>query len=239
VTGKRTSILSVHGLRRNFGELMAVDGLDLDLAPGVCVALAGHNGSGKTTALRVMGGRLEPSAGTVAVGGADVHDRRRGHIARARLAFVPDTPVLYEDLTVREHLELVAVAHGVSDRVDARIDGLLDRLGLVSRSNFLPRHLSRGMRQKAQIACAFVRPFDVLLLDEPIVGLDPPSRATLRSFLLEAKRDGAGVVFSTHHLAFAVGLADHLLVLDDGRVVDLGPFDTVKAGVEATRLGLT
>ena len=123
--------------------------------------------------------------------------------------------------------------------MDERIDGLLDRLGLVSRSNFLPRHLSRGMRQKTQIACAFVRPFDVLLLDEPIVGLDPPSRATLRSFLLEAKRDGAGVVFSTHHLAFAVGLADHLLVLDDGRVVDLGPFDTVRAGVEATRLGLT
>jgi ABC-2 type transport system ATP-binding protein len=103
---RRTSILSVRGLRRTFGELAAVDGLDLDLPPGECVALIGHNGSGKTTALRVMGGRLEPTAGTVTVNGADVHDRRRGHIARARLAFVPDAPVPYEDLTVREHLEL-------------------------------------------------------------------------------------------------------------------------------------
>jgi ABC-type branched-subunit amino acid transport system ATPase component len=87
-----TSILSVRGLRRTFGELAAVDGLDLDLPPGECVALIGHNGSGKTTAPRVMGGRLEPTAGTVTVNGADVHDRRRGHIARVSLAFVPDAP---------------------------------------------------------------------------------------------------------------------------------------------------
>jgi ABC-2 type transport system ATP-binding protein len=233
-----TSILSVRGLRRTFGELAAVDGLDLDLPPGECVALIGHNGSGKTTALRVMCGRLEPTAGTVTVNGADVHDRRRGHIARARLAFVPDAPVLYEDLTVREHLELVGVAHGASDGLDERIDLLVERLGLSRRSDFLPRHLSRGMRQKTQIACALIRPFDVLLLDEPVVGLDPPSQATLRSLLLEAKRDGAGVVFSTHQLAFAIGLADRLLVLDDGRVVDQGAFDAVRAGTEATRLGL-
>ena len=225
-------------MRRTFGELAAVDGLDLDLPPGECVALIGHNGSGKSTALRVMGGRLEPTAGTVTVNGADVHDRRRGHIARARLAFVPDAPVLYEDLTVREHLELVGVAYGASDGLDERIDLLLERLGLSRRSHSLPRHLSRGMRQKTQIACALIRPFDVLLLDEPVVGLDPPSQATLRSLLLQAKRDGAGVVFSTHQLAFAIGLADRLLVLDDGRVVDQGAFDAVRAGTEATRLGL-
>ena len=235
---RRTSILSVRGLRRTFGELTAVDDLDLHLASGECVALIGHNGSGKTTALRVIGGRLEPTAGTVSMEGADVHDRRSGHIARARLAFVPDTPVLYEDLTVREHLELVGVAHDASDGLDERIDVLLERLGLVARSDFLPRHLSRGMRQKTQIGCAFARPFDVLLLDEPVVGLDPPSQATLRALLLEAKRDGAGVVFSTHQLAFSAGLADRLFVLDDGRVVDQGPFDAVRAGPEATRLGL-
>jgi ABC-2 type transport system ATP-binding protein len=238
MTERENSILSVRGLRRTFAELTAVQHLDLDLAPGECVALIGHNGSGKTTALRVMGGRLEPTAGTVTVDGADVHDRRGGHIARARLAFVPDTPVLYEDLTVREHLELVGVAHGASAGLDERIDVLLERLGLVARSDFLPRHLSRGMRQKTQIGCAFARPFDVVLLDEPVVGLDPPSQAALRALLLEAKRDGAGVVFSTHQLAFAVGLADRLIVLDDGRVADQGPFDAVKGGPEANRLGL-
>lgn len=235
---RSTSILSVRGLRRTFGELTAVDGLDLDLAPGECVAVIGHNGSGKTTALRVIGGRLEPTGGTVTVNGADVHDRPRGHLARARLAFVPDTPVLYEDLTVREHLELVGVAHGATEGLDERIDGLLERLGLGPRREFLPRHLSRGMRQKTQIGCAFIRPFEVVLLDEPVVGLDPPSQTTLRSLLLEVKRDGAGVVFSTHQLGFAIGLADRLIVLDDGHVVDQGPFDAVRAGTEATRLGL-
>jgi ABC-2 type transport system ATP-binding protein len=171
-----SSVLRVSGLRRDFGDLTAVDGFNLDLAAGECVSLIGHNGSGKTTALRVAAGQLVPTSGTVTVSGADVHDRRRGHVARARLAFVPDSPVLYDDLTVGEHLELVGLAHGVREDLDGRITMLLERLGLTARRDFLPRQLSRGMRQKTQIACAFVRPFEVLLLDEPVVGLDPPTR---------------------------------------------------------------
>lgn len=231
-------VLSVSGLRRNFGDLTAVDGFGFDLAAGECVALIGHNGSGKTTALRVIAGRLEPTSGSVLVNGANVHDRRRGHKARARLAFVPDTPVLYDDLTVGEHLELVGLAHGLGSELDDRVALLLERLGLSPRRDFLPRQLSRGMRQKTQIACVFVRPFDALLLDEPVVGLDPPSQAVLRSLLLEAKLAGAGVVFSTHQLAFAAGLADRAIVLDDGRVVDAGPYERVTRGPEASRLGL-
>jgi ABC-2 type transport system ATP-binding protein len=233
-----SSVLRVSGLRRDFGDLTAVDGFNLDLAAGECVSLIGHNGSGKTTALRVAAGQLVPTSGTVTVGGASVHDRRHGHVARARLAFVPDTPVLYDDLTVDEHLELVGLAHGVSDELDERITVLLERLGLAARRDYLPRQLSRGMRQKTQIACAFVRPFEVLLLDEPVVGLDPPSQAALRSFLIETKRRGAGVVFSTHQLGFASDLADRGMVLDGGRIVDEGPFDRVAHGAEASRLGL-
>jgi ABC-2 type transport system ATP-binding protein len=233
-----SSVLRVSGLRRDFGDLTAVDGFNLDLAPGECVSLIGHNGSGKTTALRVAAGQLVPTSGTVTVGGANVHDRRHGHVARARLAFVPDTPVLYDDLTVDEHLELVGLAHGVSDELDERITVLLERLGLAARRDFLPRQLSRGMRQKTQIACAFVRPFEVLLLDEPVVGLDPPSQAALWSLLVETKRRGAGAVFGTHQLGFASDLADRGMVLDGGRVVDDGPYDRVTHGAEASRLGL-
>jgi len=241
MAGERASaspVLLVLGLRRDFGDLTAVDGFDLDVAAGECVALIGHNGSGKTTALRVAAGQLVPTSGTVTVGGADVHDRRHGHVARARLAFVPDTPVLYDDLTVSEHLELVGLAHGVGDELDERIPVLLEKLGLTARLDFLPRQLSRGMRQKTQIACAFVRPFDVLLLDEPVVGLDPPSQTALLSLLKETKRTGAGVVLSTHQLAFAADLADRAIVLDDGRVVEDGPYDRVTRGAEARRLGL-
>ena len=232
-----SAVLSVSGLRRDFGNLTAVDGFDLDLAPGECVALIGHNGSGKTTVLRVAAGRLEPTSGTVTVCGADVHGRRDGHVARARLAFVPDNPVLYEDLTVAEHLEFVSLAHGVGDD-DERVGSVLERLGLVARQDFLPRQLSRGMRQKTQIACALVRPFDVLMLDEPVVGLDPPSQAALRTLLAEAKEAGAGVVLSTHQLGFAAGLADRAMVLDEGRVVDAGPYEQVCGRAAAQRLGL-
>lgn len=231
-------LLRISGLRRDFGDLTAVDGFHLDLAAGECVSLIGHNGSGKTTALRVAAGQLVPTSGTVTVSGANVHDQRQGHVARARLAFVPDSPVLYDDLTVGEHLELVGLAHGVSDELDGRITVLLERLGLTARRDFLPRQLSRGMRQKTQIACAFVRPFEVLLLDEPVVGLDPPSQAALRSLLIETKRGGAGVVFSTHQLRFAADLADRGMVLDGGRVVDDGPYDRVAHGAQASRLGL-
>lgn len=182
-----SSVLRVSGLRGDFGDLTAVDGFDLDLAASECVSLIGHNGSGKTTALRVTAGQLVPTSGTATVGGADVHDRRLGHIARARLAFVPDAPVLYDDLTVGEHLELVGLAHSVSDELDEQIAVLLERLGLAARRDFLPRQLSRGMGQKTQIACAFVRPFEVLLLDEPVVGLDPPSQSAVRSLLIETK----------------------------------------------------
>lgn len=238
MSGAPTPLLSVHGVRRDFGELTAVDGFNLEVAAGECVALIGHNGSGKTTVLRVVAGRLEPTAGTVSVAGENVHDRRGGHVARAKLAFVPDAPVLYDDLTVREHLELVGVAHGAIDGSDERIARIEERLGLSTRSDSFPRHLSRGMRQKTQLACAFARPFDVLLLDEPVVGLDPPSQTVLHSLLLETKGDEDGVLFSTHQVAFASGLADRLVVMDGGRIVDAGTFDEVLGGSEAERLGL-
>jgi ABC-2 type transport system ATP-binding protein len=231
-------VLSIRGLRRTFGKVVAVDGLDLNLARGECLAIIGHNGSGKTTALRIIAGRLKPSAGTVTVTGVDVHSRHDGHLARARLAFVPDTPVLYDDLTVEEHLELVGLAHGVGEDLDEWVATLLERLNLEPRRAFFPRQLSRGMRQKTQLACTLIRRFEVLLLDEPVVGLDPPSQATLRSILLETKKAGAGVVFSTHQLAFAAGLADRALVLDNGRVVEAGAYDQVAGGTVAARLGL-
>jgi ABC-2 type transport system ATP-binding protein len=230
--------LSLRGLRKTYGEVVALDELDLDVAAGECVALIGHNGSGKTTATRLAAGQLEPTAGQVTVLGNDVHRRRDNHHARAQLAFVPDTPVLYPDLTVTEHLELVALAHGVTEDIDDRVDALLKDFDLTARRGFLPSHLSRGMRQKTQLACTLVRPFRVLILDEPVVGLDPPSQTKLRVILLDAKGDGAAVLLTTHQLGFAAGLADRAVVLSDGRVVDEGSYEQVVGGMVATSLGL-
>ena len=210
------------------------DGLDLELRAGECVALIGANGSGKSTAIRTMAGLLEPSDGTVRICGHDPHSEPDGEEARAALALVPDTPLLYDDLTVRQHLELVALSHGVADDgIDDRIDGLLARLGLGDRDAFVPRELSRGMRQKTQLACALIRPAALLVLDEPVVGLDPPSQVLLYELLLEAKRAGAAVLFTTHQMGFADGLADRAVMLDEGEVADEGAWAEVRERAEA------
>ena len=230
----RQPVLELRGVRKTYGELVAVDLLDLEVRPGECVVLIGHNGSGKTTTLRLVAGLLEPSEGRVTVAGGNLAEER----ARAALSFVPDNPLLYPDLTVREHLELVGLAHGVGDGLDSRVAQLLELFELTARGDFLPGQLSRGMRQKAQLACALVRPFQLLLLDEPVVGLDPPSQQALHRILVAAKQDGAALLLSTNQLAFAAGLADRAVVLHDGRAVEQGPYASVVGGPEARRLGL-
>jgi ABC-2 type transport system ATP-binding protein len=221
--------LEVAGLRRAYGRLVALAGLDLHVDAGECVALVGANGSGKSTAVRTIAGLLEPSAGTVRVCGHDPHREPEAEAARAALALVLDAPLLYEDLTVRQHLELVTLSHGV----DGPIDEWLGRLGLAARADFLPRELSRGMRQKTMLACALVRPAEVLVLDEPVVGLDPPSQALLHDTLAERVRAGAAVLLTPHQLAWADGLADRAVLLDEGEVLDAGPWPEVRARAEA------
>jgi ABC-2 type transport system ATP-binding protein len=135
---------------------------------------------------------------------------------------------------VRQHLELAALSHGVAGGdLDERIESLLERLGLTARASFLPRELSRGMRQKTQLACALIRPASVLVLDEPVVGLDPPSQALLHEVLRERRRAGVAVLLTTHQMAFADGLADRAVMLDEGEVVDDGPWAEVRERAQA------
>jgi len=231
------ALVSVDKLGRDYGGVTALESLDLEVAAGEAVAFVGQNGSGKTTALSMIAGRLEPTRGSVHVAGSDVHQRGGSPTVRSLLSFVPDAPALYTDLTVSDHLQLVGLAHGVED-LDERADALLERFGLDDRRRLMPRELSRGMRQKTQLACALLRPFAVLMLDEPMAGLDPPSRLTLQSLLAEAKREGAAVMLSTHQLDVARGLVDRVLVLENGRLAATGTYAQVVKHARAEEWGL-
>jgi ABC-type multidrug transport system ATPase subunit len=210
-------ILRVRGATKSYADLVALAPLDLDIAPGEQVALVGHNGSGKSTFLRLAAGLLELSDGKIEIGGEPAGTSP----ARALASFVPDDPVLYDDLSVREHLAYVAALHGVDASPEA-IDDLLERIGLLARADDLPARFSRGLRQKTSIALGMVRPFKLLLVDEPFVGLDAPGRVALLGLLDEAHAAGAAAVVATHDPSY-VERVDRCIALRDGLVIHDGP----------------
>jgi ABC-type multidrug transport system ATPase subunit len=204
-------------LQRHYGDLTALAGIDLTLEPGEMVALVGPNGAGKSTLLGLAAGLLTPSAGTVHIAG-----KAAGTLeARAATSFLPDTPSLYDDLSLEEHIEYIGRLHGVEDW-EERGSLLLERLGLASRAGDLPAKFSRGMRQKSSIALAFVRDFSLLLADEPFDGLDPESRQAFAALIDDAVAGGAAAVVSTHR-ADVVERANRCVALYDGAVSYDGP----------------
>jgi ABC-type multidrug transport system ATPase subunit len=210
-------VIEAVGLAKDYGDLVALQPLDLVVPDGEAVALVGHNGSGKSTFLKLASGLLDPSDGTVEIGGhaAGTPD------ARAATSYVPDEPVLYDDLSVTEHLRYVAALHG-ADASDEMIAELVGRLGLTDRVDDLPARFSRGLRQKAGLAVALIRPFSLLLVDEPFVGLDAPGRQALLELLDEAHAAGATLVVATHDPTY-VERVDRCVALRNGSVVHDGP----------------
>ncbi|MBI4883525.1 MAG: ABC transporter ATP-binding protein [Actinobacteria bacterium] len=214
--GQRPALRTLQ-LAKDYGDRPAVLPLDLEVPFGQHVALVGHNGSGKTTLLRMVAGLLDPSGGSAYISG----HRSGSASARASLSWLSDTPTFYDDLSLREHLHYVARLHSQSESsapAEARAEELLVRLQLENRGDDIPTSFSRGLRQKAAIAIALVRPFQLLLVDEPFVGLDEAGKQSLLELLDEAAGAGATLVVATHELAF-VDRVHRLLALRDGELV--------------------
>ena len=213
-------ILRTDGATKAYADLVALHPLTLEVPRGQSVALVGHNGSGKSTLLALVTGLLELSDGEIEVLGEPAGSSP----ARAAVSYLPDAPVLYDDLSVREHLGYVAALHGVSVD-DADLDELLDRLGLRERADDLPARFSRGLKQRTAIALGLVRPFELLLVDEPFVGLDASGKAGLLSMLDELHGDGAALIVATHDPSY-VERVDRCIALRDGLVIHDGPATT-------------
>jgi ABC-type multidrug transport system ATPase subunit len=210
-------ILAADQATKTYADLVALHPLTLRIPRGQSVALVGHNGSGKSTFLAMTAGLLELSDGEITVLGEPAGSSP----ARAAVSYLPDAPVLYDDLSVREHLAYVAALHGVPiDEAD--LDELLDRLGLRDRADDLPARFSRGLRQRTSIALGLVRPFELLLIDEPFVGLDASGKGALLTILEELHADGAALVVATHDPTF-VDRVDRCVALRDGQVIHDGP----------------
>jgi ABC-2 type transport system ATP-binding protein len=213
----RRPALSLASAAKDYGDLVALHPCDLDVPSGQSVALVGHNGSGKSTLLRLAAGVLDLSGGSVLISGQPAGSLA----ARATTSYVPDEPVLYDDLSVREHLEYVSAIHG-APATPEELDELVERLGLTARADDLPARFSRGLRQRAGLAVGLVRPFALLLVDEPFVGLDASGKAALLELLDEVSAEGATLVVATHDPTF-VERVDRCIALRDGHVVHDGP----------------
>jgi len=233
----RTGILA-EGLGKRFGDLWALRDLDLVVPAGSVLGLLGHNGAGKTTAVRILTTLAMPTTGRAAVAGLDVVTDAAA--VRARIGLAAQSATVDGLLTARRNLELVGrLYHLPRAAARRRADELLERLSLSGDADRLVKTFSGGMRRRLDLAATLVAAPPVLFLDEPTTGLDPQSRNDLWELLRELVRDGTTVLLTTQYLEEADRLADDIVVLDHGRVVASGSPDELKARIGGERVDIT
>ena len=217
--------LAVEHLTRRFGRLTAVDDLTFRADRGAVLGLLGPNGAGKTTTLLCLAGLLRPDAGTMTLDGQALGaDRGR------MVALIPESPEVYAMLTVWEHLVFIAKSCHLEPGWQQRAQELLLRLDLFDKRDTLGEALSKGMRQKTLIASTVLAGAPVLLLDEPMIGLDPKGQRELRSILRELRDAGTAIVLSTHLLESAEAICDQVLVMNHGHAVISSPIAALRFG---------
>jgi ABC-2 type transport system ATP-binding protein len=230
-------MIRLEGLTKRYGAFTAVDAIDLEVPKGSLFGLLGPNGAGKTSTLRMIAGVLQPDEGRVLVEGFDVV--RDPYQAKRRLGYIPDRPFVYEKLTGAELLRFVAGLYGQDGAaIEERIEELLQLWDLERWADELVESYSHGMRQKLIISAALVHRPTVLVIDEPMVGLDPKSARLLKDLLRAFAQTGGTALISTHTLAFAEVLCERMAVIDTGRIVALGSVEDLRAQAKAESSGL-
>jgi len=222
------SLVQFIGVSHRFGDLEVLSHLDLEVRRGEVFGLLGPNGAGKTTTLRILCGLLRPSAGSVRIAGIDVHSDALN--ARRQFSFVPDGAPLYANLSPKQHLALVGRLHGLDEpRVRSETRRLLEVLELGDRADDPVAEFSRGMRQKTALACAILPRPALLILDEPLNGLDAPTTAMFKEVLRAWADRGGAVLYTSHLLDVVERVCDRMAVLYKGALAGIGTLDELRA----------
>ena len=219
-------MINVVNFSKCYDQFLAVDDLSFKVEPGQVLGLVGRNGAGKTTTLRSINGIIPPSQGQIEVDGFSI-DTNPIEL-KQRTAYVPDDPQLFEDLTIEQHLRFQASVYQIAEPAD-EITRLLEKFELEPKRHDRASSLSRGMRQKLAICCAYLQQPKALLLDEPMTGLDPQGIRVLKQSIKEQAERGVAVIISSHLLAMVEDICSHVMVLDCGKTKFLGKLDELQA----------
>ncbi len=222
-------MIETRGLTKRFGDKLAVDRLDLNIAEGEFFCFLGPNGAGKTTTIKMLTGLIQPTAGTARIGPFDVGEQPVE--AKKLLGYIPDHPFLYDKLTGREFMAFVAGLYQVpKERFEKLCEPLLETFELSAVADQLTENFSHGMRQKLSFASCFLHEPKVVVVDEPWVGLDPKNIRSVKTFLRRlTQEDGLTILMSTHTLSIAEEVADRIGIIHRGKLLHVGTVDEIKA----------
>jgi ABC-2 type transport system ATP-binding protein len=224
----RRAMIAVENLVKNYGNFTAVDGVSLSVQPGQIHGFLGPNGAGKTTSIRMIAGLLKPTAGRIIVNGHDLE--KEPELAKAALGFIPDRPFIYEKLTAGEFLRFHAGLYGMQDRdIEPRIKEMLEIFELSRWQNELVESFSHGMKQRLVMSAAFFHRPKAVLVDEPMVGLDPRGARLIKDVFRRMAEHGVAILMSTHTLEVAQEMCDLISIILKGKIIAHGTVQDVRA----------
>ncbi|HLR65769.1 ABC transporter ATP-binding protein [Virgibacillus alimentarius] len=220
-------LLHINELYGGYTHKNVLHGISFDVYPKEIVGLIGLNGAGKSTTIKHIIGLMEAKKGTVSINGKTFRENPTSY--RNQMAYIPEMPILYDELTLYEHLRLTAMAYDVPETVfEQRLEPLLKEFRMEKQLKWFPVHFSKGMRQKVMIMCAFLIEPPIYIVDEPFVGLDPLGIQSYLQLMDEMKEKGSGVLMSTHILATAEKYCDRFVILHEGKIRALGTLDELR-----------
>ena len=221
-------VLNIKNLTGGYSKEPVIHDISLDIKRGEIIGLIGLNGAGKSTTIKHILGLLRPHSGSIKVMEHRLEEDVEAY--RRHLGYIPETPILYEELTLKEHINMTAMAYGLTpEQVEERKGPLLKRFRLDDKEDTFPSHFSKGMKQKVMLICAFIAEPDLYIIDEPFLGLDPLGIESLIELMISEREENRSILMSTHILSTAERYCDRYIIIDKGRKIADGNLEELRA----------